>query len=1517
MTGKPQYLLTVRLLVVVAACPPPFLNRMNLNPSLRKYTSVSPAEFYFYPNDTRTLSLTREFIIHKYAGCFQLVATAVNRDPFKRDYYQNSSTMFYIVDTGKNVLPAPMMSEVVFSNDGFQLLIQFTYATNQPRFTLNSFGNGFNCSNLFVFAGAIHSTCVWGSASSVIAFTSLIEYPNLGDSISLLPGHISAACYDLSWCGSNPTSSIIQTLQIGSPSNPIAPGVSLQASSIIGSCSNLLLDATASTGNGGRPWSEIRWTVYSYTLASDGTQISAIAATEIENFLYKNYQSTANISRAVIIPNYLLSVGQQYSISLTLVNFLNVSGSRIALVKVKDTPTVLDVHILGFKQITIFPNNSLQLFCSASYSTPCNSSQHLKTSKISYSWYVFLGINYISSIKSNSQDPREFSLSPYSLELGSVYTVQCKGSLPGASSGQMYSDSVSVQVASTSTIKAIISNGNQIVASPSSNIVIDASASYDVDYPNQEQNFLTYAWKCIQLSSNAYGSSCIGFNSSFSSMSQLHQTPFSLLPNTYYFSVVVSNRFSGVSAVTSITLVVLTNDAPKVELPSHPGIVKFNSQVVLYGSITASNITTVNWTMPYPSSLYGYDLQSLTAVPLGQVVGIGKSKVLLPLYFGCLTAGMTYTFSLSAQYSRMSNASDKAVASSTITFTVNQPPLGGILDIEPSMGYALKTSFSFYTSSWIGSTNNLPFKFSYLYYLQCCYSVYMIKTSSLLLSVSTVLPSGLQSSGHIVWGVATATDVWGDSSNVTKAVTVLPSSIPYSSIASALENVTSSVLNGLMPLETIYQYSSAAISTVNNVDCSRVPQPCSSLYRAQCYSVPNTCGSCLLGYVGIDGDANFPCVPSTPFTLSASRFLRKMSNGVEGDSCVSGNECLSGNCSSSFNASGVCLPSAKTCVNNCNQLGQCRYYKNSVQISQCDFSDNFCHAVCSCYSGYFGQDCSLNSSQSFIQKQNLRVSLCSTVSNVFAVQHRTLEVISSTLQSIAGIVNGDGSQLINSAMFTCGEVLFSIIDSDTQLICSSEGYASTASTILRIFNSFSSSINGLIGSQRSEYFSSFVFYLARWIAACRSQGAVLGEPKVSTFLNSLTVSGTLYNTNYYHTNHILLPSARSTTETISNEPSSAIVSFTDLFSTIGKSVNYCNNIGLSVFQFPFDPEGILQVSRVAATAVYLDRYAEPCSESQLSTESSFQSQAKAHQTVAPTAQPTYLYEKETDILVTMNFFSPVEFGSLIATSIEIFCNKSNIPVNFNSSCMQTFRAVSKDLHHNASTIYTRLFNYRNVSVTCPVNKVGYFTVNCPGYFVQPVCRSFDGSSYVNDSTCSVVAFNENNATCKCKLRHSNSSLLVSNLYTVEGRFAVSVSEDVTESYSVSYTELGRPIQRESSIVILAVSLSIVAAYIIGSLVTFKVDGDSTHKKKRMMTFSLVKPRFIDSFFESIMPADFKFQNFEELLNSRLTKEHTILSMLCGSNNNDSPQSRKFLSTWLYFIGNDLLILLYRILIIMM
>jgi hypothetical protein len=140
----------------------------------------------------------------------------------------------------------------------------------------------------------------------------------VGDPFSVVDALIRAKCLRGTVCSKNHLmQSIGNSVLVLKPLIALVPAVMLVVPTQTGSCNNLTVDLSSSSGSGGRYWSAVHFTVK----ATDGDE-------SLENYLNANYNFLTNI---IIVPRQKLST-TTYQITASLTNFLGSSGSQSAVV---------------------------------------------------------------------------------------------------------------------------------------------------------------------------------------------------------------------------------------------------------------------------------------------------------------------------------------------------------------------------------------------------------------------------------------------------------------------------------------------------------------------------------------------------------------------------------------------------------------------------------------------------------------------------------------------------------------------------------------------------------------------------------------------------------------------------------------------------------------------------------------------------------------------------------------------------------------------------------------------------------------------------------------------------------------------------------------------------------------------------------------------------------------------------------------------------------------------------------
>ena len=424
----------------------------------------------------------------------------------------------------------------------------------------------FRCNSIFSFNGSSAAICQWIDQHSIRIVPSNNNKDNIlpGDTITLLPGKIKRVCesVDSGDCF-NYEFNALSTAIVEFPNTAIIPVPSLSFSSKISPCDDLVLDPTGSYGRGNRNWLDVSWTVLKFdTIEND-----------IQRFLNANYLSTSDI---IVIPKDLLEEDATYSISLALTNFLKQKAIFTAKITVGDDSTP-NFNILGSKVIKRFRWQSINLRSNVNFPS-C-----FRPSSFSYKWKVYQGFTFLSNVSSISSDPRAFELPPYSLDSGNIYTVLVTLFYKN-SFNKLISTETSTQIEiGESGVIAKIFGGSEKTLSYISPIELDASSSYEMDYPTS--NNLIFNWGC-KTALPVYGSSC-KINEDLFYLSKINLKPGSLAAgSSYEFTVSVSRNGSSLSSQASITITISSSMIPISTIESSSLIYGSSDKVVLSGKVS-------------------------------------------------------------------------------------------------------------------------------------------------------------------------------------------------------------------------------------------------------------------------------------------------------------------------------------------------------------------------------------------------------------------------------------------------------------------------------------------------------------------------------------------------------------------------------------------------------------------------------------------------------------------------------------------------------------------------------------------------------------------------------------------------------------------------------------------------------------------------------------------------------------------------------------------------------------------
>ena len=831
-----------------------------------------------------------------------------------------------------------VLSSAVFGSDGMTVDVTFSGNTNKGDQLLT-----FGCDTLFTFEGNSDASCLWISDSRMrVSLTASADVLVSVQSIITVKTDTIRPLSDLT--SFIPSSSIAIAVAV----DAITPGVIISAPHTVGICDSPAIDVTTSTGACGRDWKS--------------------AVLEIESIPLTVTLGDHNIFPPIQLPIGMLTAGYDYSFRYTLCNFMDVCGTSVHIMHATNVKTPI-VVIQGQAVRQVYTQNSL-LLTADGYTANCDGTK--SSSDVTYSWSVYADGVLDTSIVSTSTDPKKFKVAEFILRPLVVYTMTVTGS--SIAEGTQSSTSVMINVAQSDLV-LITSGGSQRSARIGEAIEIDASDSYDSDYaPDAGITELRFEFDCIALPIT----DPVGCDLTLVRLSSsVRITPQETSPVGSVHAIKVTVFDVGGTRNTSKFVYITTDEAhaPVVNV-EYSSAAKINPSdtLQLLGSIEATVSNTARWVLVDPGAIV---LSDIAQTDVTKDFSAGSHSFNLVVASYSLTGrDLPYVFSLYADESY-----------SSIEITINTPPIVGKIEIDPTSGVEMDTRFLVEASRWVD--DDMPLSYQFGYENPKDSSILIVRGRAEIAFADTTLPSGGASRDNKVLCTVKVFDFLN-------AFTV---GSEYAVVEKL--NITSSALGALVTdnldaaagdVDGTKEVLSVATSVANNQDCSSLPYDCANeLFRADCYDTANTCGPCLDGYMGTEGDDNSICV-----LVGGRRSLSASSTGCYVDSdCGSAWEY----CDTGEN---VCKGKPKECNNDCSGHGTCSAVdSNTGELfsGSCVLGMTSCEAVCDCDPNFHGSTCTMND-EDYVAKQDLRETLLSTFKSVTLGDDTSQDAVEGWLQSL-------------------------------------------------------------------------------------------------------------------------------------------------------------------------------------------------------------------------------------------------------------------------------------------------------------------------------------------------------------------------------------------------------------------------------------------------------------------------------------------------------------------------------------
>jgi hypothetical protein len=1242
-----------------------------------------------------SLSLSSTFIIYGTPGCYQvttqtrtsrrrrqLFGRSRNRALSGGDIY-DSAIDNVILRSHKSNADPPLLKTARFTRNPSKIILYFDSATDRGAESggISNPAGIFDCEELFtVFAGSSTTKCLFNKNTDTgldVVIMTLGKGDSdgsnviIGTTIALKAGIVRpcVACCPLSNEACN--YAISQSVDVDAPLNPLKPTTALSTSAEIGECANIVLDPSQSSGHGGRDWESIQWELEAYR---DDVAMDVVAS-NMTNYLNNNFQNTKQ--RATILNKFLkdlTGLGTQYTISLTLENFLLQKTRVSSKVTVKQVAKQPVVSINGKSKVSKLRANKLTLFAIGSV-PKCEDDTSTETDSLSYSWKVYIGARYVSTLISTSKDPRFFKLDGYTLESNTIYTVAVVASLEGARA----TSTVTVAVGSAGVVAGIL-GGAKRSGSTTQDMVFESS-SYDIDYPTDDSD-LRYTWACSEVSPN-YGDDCPATISGADlSTATITSNTFTRAADaTYTITLYVEKISSGDSASASTEIEMVSSAIPKIAFGAVESKYNPTEKIILSSTVSAIDAAAVAWTC---TQFTDSEMNNLNLTPLNYNVPSGDTIAELAIKANVLVAGASYTFIISSNY--ISSTKSKY---EEVTIIINSAPSGGSVDVTPLVGVTMDTDFYFSTFDWQDDPDDYPITYVMWVYSDPTSST-IVKTAGETTYTFAKIEQGLEEQEYNVTSVAEASDLYGAAATTSILIKVQPET-DTSKLESSMNTGLDDAFANSDPV-AVSQVINAVTASMNAANCT-TPVPCADINRTSCKNTPLTCGACLTGYLGVNGDSNQMCV------------MADTVNRI-GEACAISMDCVSNNCQSD----GICGPfQNKSCPSDCLGKGNCVFYSHITgsAISSCSEDDKTCYATCECNTDWFGSDCGLPLAN-YTRAQNMRDSLCNSIYKTVAIQDAASDVVQSRCTTLSKLLL-DSTQLTNYAIVNCTRALIETVSTSPTYV-GMEGVSDLVSDALSavLLLDLEQSLLDDVSSSLETLTESVQDTLA------------VGEAQKNFNTPSMRAGAQVVDPNNLGT----VTPPQDSSESFNNQPISS-------FSVTPGGGDEVSALGVSVVQYNNNPYNASTDTTPVGMQLATFGTANRRRRLLQTGENHFDRKSRWRRRRLSTTN--------TVDVVLINSEAKSYFPHIPQTTGKLKCNISlNANHTVNTTCPMR-DMVTKELYYTNITLYCEPFANKSMAYTCPE------------FINEPSCSTYDASvgTFAADGNCVVSSYTAWNTTCTC------------------------------------------------------------------------------------------------------------------------------------------------------------------------
>ncbi|GMG16013.1 unnamed protein product [Phytophthora fragariaefolia] len=694
-----------------------------------------------------------------------------------------------VMISDKEDIPPPLPVSAIFDSSGSKVNIAFDSSVYHAA-TMDVSSSGayvtrlktFSCSLVFNVTAAKYTlgsavNCLWVDGKNLRIELSAGATLAAADKLVLndCSSFGDQYCNATNVLRAQPTSRAFSqaSIAVQVPSDIVQPSVVLAVPENAGSCGIWSVDASLSSGAGGRPFAQLLWfalpaSLYSSSInkasadaglalyqrlnaglevlcqkyttdwmtgastisgvpsadisqaiatkadaASDLAMLSTMAQLRSACYLRSAAQNATAASALVLqINSSLLEAGKEYRVGLKLANAFGQTAVVSKDVSVQSLPGPA-VFIVGESIQTVTRvGDPVVLQVNAVVSCPT-----LSASSVSYRWTTSSkntdGTGATATVdfsKDNSaRDPRMFRLARSALQAGLTYTFQIEAYMEGKSSGQSTSSFASMTVIVASSPPQVVVKGGDCAIGERDTLVLDGSLTVD---PDSSSSPFTYSWTCQDVTdtSNSVAAPCMNA---------------SVTPSA---SLVLVSSTDPVLRIAPLTLV--PNRQLAFSLTASKGSRSASASSTIWtmtGSLPAVQVTasaakinpssrlaltgTVSSDFPYTTRW----IQTLgdLVLPSADVSNTSDAFTLPLTSANNAISSFKLTPGLTYKFRLVANDTNGNVGFGSVTVVVNSPPASGTFTVNPTSGYAMTDPFTLKCELWSDDVDDYPLSYSF------------------------------------------------------------------------------------------------------------------------------------------------------------------------------------------------------------------------------------------------------------------------------------------------------------------------------------------------------------------------------------------------------------------------------------------------------------------------------------------------------------------------------------------------------------------------------------------------------------------------------------------------------------------------------------------------------------------------------------------------------------------------------------------------------------------------------------